>query len=68
MAELTVDGFSLVELAEMVIYPDYPDDGGLDSERTMVKQVVQKHVAVKADPLNKVFNTNKQNKDDLPPF
>ena len=68
MAELTVDGFSLVELAEMVIYPDYPDDGGLDSERTMVKQVVQKHVAVKADPLNKVFNANKQNKDDLPPF
>jgi len=40
----------------------------LDSERTMVKQVVQKHVAVKADPLNKVFNTNNQNKDDLPPF
>jgi hypothetical protein len=52
----------------MVIYPDYPDDGGLDSERTMVKQVVQKHVAVKSDPLNKVFNTNNQNKDDLPPF
>jgi len=69
MAELTVDGFGLVELAEMVIYPDYPDDGGLDSERTMVKQVVQKHVPVKSDPLNKVFNSN-NNKDDssLPPF
>jgi len=37
MAELTVDGFSLEELAEMVIYPDYPNDGGVDSERTMVK-------------------------------
>ena len=68
MAELTVDGFGLVELAEMVIYPDYPDDGGLDSERTMVKQVVQKHVPVKSDPLNKVFNSNNNNKDDLPPF
>jgi MoxR-like ATPase len=44
MAELTVDGFSLEELAEMIIYPDYPDDGGVDSERTMVKQVVQKEV------------------------
>lgn len=44
MAELTVDGFTLEELAEIVIYPDYPDDGGVDSERTMVKQVVQKEV------------------------
>lgn len=45
MAELTVDGFNLIELAEMIIYPDYPDDGGVDSERTMVKQIVQKYVA-----------------------
>ena len=45
MAELTVDGFKLVELAESIIYPDYPDDGGVDSERTMVKQIVQKYVA-----------------------
>ena len=44
MAALTIDGFSLTELAEMVIYPDYPDDGGVDSERTMVKQIVQKYV------------------------
>jgi hypothetical protein len=47
MAELTIDGFKLVELAEMIIYPDYPDDGGLDSERTMVKQIVQKYVSEK---------------------
>lgn len=51
MAALTADGFSLVELAEMVIYPDYPDDGGVDSERTMVKQIVQKYVPVTKAPL-----------------
>ncbi len=44
MADLSVDGFSLAELAEMVIYPDYPDDGGVDSERTLVKQVVQRYI------------------------
>jgi len=51
MAALTADGFNLVELAEMVIYPDYPDDGGVDSERTMVKQIVQKYVPVTKAPL-----------------
>jgi MoxR-like ATPase len=50
MAELTVDGFSLEELAEMVIYPDYPNDGGVDSERTMVKQVVQKYIVMEQVP------------------
>ena len=49
MAELSVDGFSLVEMAEMVIYPDYPDDGGVDSERTMVKQAVQKYIKESED-------------------
>jgi MoxR-like ATPase len=46
MAELFVDGFSLSDVAEMVIYPDYPDDGGVDSERTYMKQLVQKHFSV----------------------
>jgi MoxR-like ATPase len=66
MAELTIDGFDLVELAEMIIYPDYPDDGGVDSERTMVKQIVQKYVQEKPSPTQaeKVQN----NIDDIPPF
>ena len=50
MAGLSADGFGLVELAEMVIYPDYPEDGGVDSERTMVKQIVQKYVPVGGVP------------------
>ena len=66
MAELTIDGFDLVELAEMIIYPDYPDDGGVDSERTMVKQIVQKYVQEK--PSSSQAEKVQNNIDDIPPF
>ena len=39
---LLYDGFSLVESAEVSIYPQYDNTGGVDSERTFVKQIVQK--------------------------
>ena len=39
---LLFDGFSLVEASEVSIYPQYDSTGGVDSERTFVKQIVQK--------------------------
>ena len=39
---LLYDGFSLEESAEVSIYPQYDNAGGVDSERTFVKQIVQK--------------------------
>jgi len=39
---LLYDGFSLEESSEVSIYPQYDDTGGVDSERTFVKQIVQK--------------------------
>jgi nitric oxide reductase NorQ protein len=39
---LLYDGFSLEESAEVCIYPQYDGTGGVDSERTFVKQIVQK--------------------------
>ena len=39
---LVYDGFSLGEAAEVCIYPQYDATGGVDSERTFVKQIVQK--------------------------
>ena len=39
---LLYDGFSLEESASVCIYPQYDDAGGVDSERTFVKQIVQK--------------------------
>jgi hypothetical protein len=44
MAGLIYDGFSLFEAAEISIFPFFSNDGGVDSERTYVKQLVQKYV------------------------
>ena len=42
VASLLFDGFKLEEAAQITIYPQYTVDGGVDSERTFVKQIVQK--------------------------
>lgn len=44
IAGLLFDGFSLTEAADITIYPQYDASGGVDSERTFVKQIVQKFV------------------------
>tara|TARA_B100000287_G_scaffold410154_1_gene438219 strand:- start:132 stop:1346 length:1215 start_codon:yes stop_codon:yes gene_type:complete len=43
MASLIYDGFSMLEAAEVTVYPQYDATGGLDSERTFIKQLVQKY-------------------------
>ena len=43
IAELIMDGFTILEAAELLIYPLYPNDGN-DSERVYVKQLIQKYV------------------------
>ena len=45
MAGLLYDGFGLDEAAEVTVYPQFTDDGGLESERTYVKQLVQKYIS-----------------------
>ena len=45
IAGLLFDGFSLLEAADITIYPQYDSSGGVDSERTFVKQIVQKFVS-----------------------
>jgi hypothetical protein len=45
MAGLMYDGFGLDEAAEVTVYPQFADDGGMDSERTFIKQLVQKYVS-----------------------
>ena len=42
IAGLLFDGFNLMEAADITIYPQYDATGGVDSERTFVKQIVQK--------------------------
>jgi len=49
MAGLIHDGFSLLEAAEVCIYPFFSDAGGTDSERTFMKQLVQKYAPAETD-------------------
>lgn len=42
-AGLIYDGFTLAEAADVAIYPFFSGDGGIDSEKTFVKQIVQKY-------------------------
>jgi MoxR-like ATPase len=49
IAGLLFDGFSLIESADITIYPQYDNTGGVDSERTFVKQIVQKFVSDGSD-------------------
>lgn len=45
ICELLADGFTLVEASEVAILPFFDASGGADSERTYVRQVIQKYAA-----------------------
>jgi nitric oxide reductase NorQ protein len=49
LSGLLFDGFGLAEAAEVTIYPQYSEDGGVESERTFIKQLVQKYVSDGSD-------------------
>lgn len=49
MAGLIYDGFTVAEAAEACIYPFFSDAGGPDSERTYMKQLVQKYLPAPSD-------------------
>lgn len=66
MAGLVADGFTLGEAAEVCIYPFFDKSGGLDSERTYIKQLVQKY---DADPIaDPVTSTDAQEDSKNIPF
>jgi nitric oxide reductase NorQ protein len=64
IAGLIEDGFSLGEAAEVCIYPFFDDAGGLDSERTYVKQIVQKYCGAKVE--EDIFNTGAPVNSNMP--
>jgi len=67
LASLIYDGFTLQEAAEVAIYPFFSQDGGLDSERTFVKQMVQKYCGDDKDSqLFTAGNTTTAKSDPLP--
>tara|TARA_R110002124_G_scaffold88900_3_gene227717 strand:- start:728 stop:1945 length:1218 start_codon:yes stop_codon:yes gene_type:complete len=68
MAGLIYDGFELEEAAEISIYPFFSQDGGVDSERTYIKQLVQKYqIDANGEPLFSEIDDTKSN-DEIPMF
>jgi MoxR-like ATPase len=57
-AGLICDGFTLQEAADVCIYPYYSNDGGLESERTYVKQIVQKFIPDENLKSDNMFDEN----------
>lgn len=43
-AELICDGFSVRDALEVSVFPYFSEDGGLESEQTYVRQIVQKYL------------------------
>ena len=65
IAGLLFDGFSLPEASEITIYPQYSNDGGLDSERTFVKQLVQKFIKDDRTEGESLFNEDEIEGSDI---
>jgi len=63
MAGLLYDGFNLLEAAEVAIFPFYSQDGGMDSERTYIKQLVQKYIRDENEG-EKLFNEVTEDAND----
>jgi MoxR-like ATPase len=69
MAGLLYDGFDLFESAEISIFPFFSQDGGVDSERTYIKQLVQKYVKDESgEPLFNEVDQEQDSDDDIPMF
>jgi hypothetical protein len=61
-AGLIYDGFTLLEAADIAILPYFSNDGGLDSERVFMKQLVQKYI--KSDSEETLFNEVKDEESE----
>lgn len=55
---LICDGFTIQEAADVCIYPYYSNDGGLESERTYMKQIVQKFIPDENLKSDNMFDEN----------
>ena len=63
VCELLADEFSLSEAMEVSVLPFFDASGGADSERTFVKQIIQKHIATEVQD---IFNTDGPGDESLP--
>ena len=65
IASLLVDGFTLAEAAEIAIYPFFDNEGAPDSERSYVRQIVQKYLPVE-ETEDELFKNVENSLDNIP--
>ena len=58
LCELLADGFDLLEATEVAVLPFFDASGGADSERTFVKQIIQKYAA--ETNIEDIFNIDEE--------
>ena len=68
VASLIYDGFTLAEAAEVSIYPFFSEDGGIDSERTFVRQIVQKYCVNPEESKSDLFGVDEMPDPSNLPF
>lgn len=66
LTSLLADGFTLAEGAEVCIYPFFSPEGGAESERTYVKQVVQKYCQAEGTNADDPFAIGADGKQEFP--
>jgi nitric oxide reductase NorQ protein len=68
IAEMCNNGFTLAEAAEVRIYPYFDNEGGVDSERTFMKQLVQKYLVTETTKTDttEMFNADIDLLDEKP--
>lgn len=57
VAAMMVDGFTLREAMEVVVYPHHPEDGGASSERAFIEKIVEREDADESE-FNDVFGND----------
>ena len=66
LCELLADGFTLLEATEVAVLPFFDASGGADSERTFVKQIIQKYAA--ETEVENIFNIDEEKETEVNPF
>lgn len=61
MAAIINDGFSFIDAVQLIAYPQYSEEGGLESERTYIKQVLQKF---NGEDQEYIFNKTENSSND----
>lgn len=64
LAGLINDGFTLAEGAEVCIFPFFSEAGGADSERTYIRQYVQKFLPSDSDDKDSLFEAEQDDDTD----